>query len=691
MYLKRITLRDWKAYGGECRLEFPTPTKRKNVVLIGAPNGFGKTSILEALLFGLYGRDALPLVARANKNTDREIDKGYPAFLQRALHAQALADNRQSMTVELQFEDAEGDIGQFSISRTWYFRGDGTFREEQVQIFAGAERKPLRAPRLEDDAEDYFRGKIAQATLPSHLAQFFLFDGEQVQRLAQANTAEQVRMGIEGMLGATVLRTLATDLQAYARDRRRNLRDFADDDALKEVRTALEALEAQRDTMEKELADLNEQVPVLAKHRDELSARLQSLQGGNVASVKELQRNKDAVESELARLRDQLSKLMTTELSLALAGRPLRLQVERRLAREKELASWEGGIQNSARQLTRFAAEFEQATPEFEPALTSTQAEVLRERVRSAWQRMWHPPPDACADFYRHSYLAEADRGFVAERIAAIGRLGQSGIQDLLHEINTNEADRSRFDQQISTFEAIGPMLDTLVEDLQSVMTEVSEKTARKNQVERQLTTLRTDVQQKKALYERESAKYESAQPDLTKITAAEQIASMLPTFIEAATATWVTNVAAHMTEAYREIAHKQAVWKVDIDRNCQVRLLTKNNQDYRSLDASAGEDQVFSFALISAIARAADVRFPIVIDTPLARLDKEHRLNILRHFTQRAGEQIILLSQNTEVVDEYLDVIRDRVAKTYVIQHKQIGEGFGQNQIIADKYFEKI
>ena len=99
----------------------------------------------------------------------------------------------------------------------------------------------------------------------------------------------------------------------------------------------------------------------------------------------------------------------------------------------------------------------------------------------------------------------------------------------------------------------------------------------------------------------------------------------------------------------------------------------------------------MFSFALISAIARAAEIRFPIVIDTPLARLDKEHRLNILKHFTQRAGEQIILLSQNTEVVGEYLDAVKGRLAKTFIIDHKQISDGFGLNRIIPDKYFDTI
>jgi DNA sulfur modification protein DndD len=595
------------------------------------------------------------------------------------------------MTVELEFEDLESETGSLTITRTWHFRNDGAFREEEIRIFTGAERKPLRRPRLEDDEEDFFRGFIARETLPAHLAQFFLFDGEQVQRLAQTDMASQVRLGIEGMLGATVLRNLEDDLLQYARDRRTRLRDVANDDTLERVREELEDLESKQEVLSSELATLNAELGPLTKKRDELRDQLQSLQGGNVDNAKELQRKKDLVEAELARLKENLSQLLTNDFALAISGHMLRDRVLDRLKRERELSSWEGGIQNSTRQQKRFVEEFEGAPPPFDPALTPGQRVSLQERITAAWQAMWHPPPDACADFYRHSYLGDADRVFVAERLMKIADLGQNGIADLLDAVSQSESDRRRYDNQLATFQAIGSQLSVLLEGLQRAMTAVSERSARRQQVERELSGLDGQIKAKKTEYQRLSSKYQTAQPELARINVAEKIAQKLPALIEDATGKWVTKIGEHMTDAYREIAHKRQVTKVAIESDCQVHLLTRGGQDYRTLDASAGEDQVFSFALISAVARSADVRFPIIIDTPLARLDREHRKSILRHFAERAGDQIILLSQNTEVVGEYLDVIRSRVAKTFRIDHKQIGDGFGQNKLIPDDYFERI
>lgn len=70
-------------------------------------NGYGKTSILEALYLGLFGKDAVPHLSRAGlKNT------GYRSFLENALHGNALKNNRDMMSVAVQINtrDYEGFI-----------------------------------------------------------------------------------------------------------------------------------------------------------------------------------------------------------------------------------------------------------------------------------------------------------------------------------------------------------------------------------------------------------------------------------------------------------------------------------------------------------------------------------------------------------------------------------------------------
>ena len=64
MYISQIALRDWKVYQ-TADFDFPAPTRDRNIVLIGAPNGYGKTSLFEAIVLGMLGPEGLPLIGRS--------------------------------------------------------------------------------------------------------------------------------------------------------------------------------------------------------------------------------------------------------------------------------------------------------------------------------------------------------------------------------------------------------------------------------------------------------------------------------------------------------------------------------------------------------------------------------------------------------------------------------------------------
>lgn len=143
------------------------------------------------------------------------------------------------------------------------------------------------------------------------------------------------------------------------------------------------------------------------------------------------------------------------------------------------------------------------------------------------------------------------------------------------------------------------------------------------------------------------------------------------------------------MTQAYRAMAHKRSVHKIEIDPSLEVRLLGEGGRDLRDMDSSAGEAQIFALSLIAAIASAVKLKLPVIMDTPLARLDKEHRMNVLNYFTARAGEQVILLTQPNEVHGPYLETIRSRLCARFLIDHEELGDGVGINHVRANDYFE--
>jgi DNA sulfur modification protein DndD len=178
------------------------------------------------------------------------------------------------------------------------------------------------------------------------------------------------------------------------------------------------------------------------------------------------------------------------------------------------------------------------------------------------------------------------------------------------------------------------------------------------------------------------AARHENAQPNLARAAKAEKIATLISEAIEDLYPRYVTRLGEEMTSIYKQLAHKTLVKKIEIATDCTVKLLGEKGLNIRSMDSSAGEDQIFALALIAAIAKVSGTRVPIVMDTPLARLDTDHRSNVLRYFAAHAGEQVIFLSQPDEVNGEYLRVIQNRVCKAYHIEFEELDNGVGKAHV---------
>lgn len=98
----------------------------------------------------------------------------------------------------------------------------------------------------------------------------------------------------------------------------------------------------------------------------------------------------------------------------------------------------------------------------------------------------------------------------------------------------------------------------------------------------------------------------------------------------------------------------------------------------------SAGEKQIFIMALYQALSQLNKVSVPYLIDTPFARIDNEHRQNILNNFFMKLKGQIIILSTDEEIVGEHRESIADAISDYYLLKHT---DNAG-TEIIRSAYF---
>ena len=107
---------------------------------------------------------------------------------------------------------------------------------------------------------------------------------------------------------------------------------------------------------------------------------------------------------------------------------------------------------------------------------------------------------------------------------------------------------------------------------------------------------------------------------------------------------------------------------RIDPETNT-VELTSPDGRVVAAQELSAGERQLLAVALLWGLARAAGQPLPMIIDTPLGRLDGSHREHLLDRYFPHASHQVILLSTDTEIDAEAYERIRSRVGHAYRLE----------------------
>lgn len=671
MHLRSVELRDWRSYR-HTRFEFPAATRRKNVILIRAPNEHGKTSFFEAITLCLFGREGLFLVPRARVATNGELSERqavtYSQFLAGALHRRAIAQGRQSCSVSLEFEDDEGE--RIELTRKWHFNASGQHKpyDDELFIYEGIGRRPVAPPAAVNDRDGWYREYIAQTFLPAPLAEFFLFDGEQVQRYANRGMSAQVRQGIEGLLGLPVLKSLRESLLKFAQSKRAGA-SAPSDNTVRAVQAEISSLEAEIAQHRKTLAEAESLLPALESESDDLVRQLGSGGEGTMAMVGELYKEEERHRAEADRATESLMRLLVGDVALALAGPRLRAATIAKLKEEQVLEDWEAGKNQGSANLERFITDLSLRLENLRPSLEVSQQQSVATEVREAWQALWFPAPVGCAEDFLHPGISGTTRQRVIERLQSVGLRSVAELSELVSSVRSSVAIADSKKRERLELEQTAPETEALGLRLQSVGEELGRLRMQRDTSRNALEALEGQLAAKRAEFGRYTDSIGKGAPALKKAGHAESVAALIDEILVDAVPTQVEAIAEAMTKAWKSMAHmSDRVDRIEITPDCEILMLNKKGENLHEIDKSAGASQVFTQALIWAVTHVSGQSFPFVVDTPLARLSKEQRLGVLKTFTDRLG-QVILLSTDEEVVGDKLEAIHSRIAVAYQLR----------------------
>jgi DNA sulfur modification protein DndD len=133
-----------------------------------------------------------------------------------------------------------------------------------------------------------------------------------------------------------------------------------------------------------------------------------------------------------------------------------------------------------------------------------------------------------------------------------------------------------------------------------------------------------------------------------------------------------IKNVESEFIQSFKNLARKD-----DININAKiephtfsVKLLNDFGNEIPKESLSAGERQIYAIAMLDALAKTSGRKLPIIIDTPLGRLDSKHRKKLVENYFPSASHQVIILSTDTEIDQSYLASLKDHISHTIMLDY---------------------
>lgn len=128
------------------------------------------------------------------------------------------------------------------------------------------------------------------------------------------------------------------------------------------------------------------------------------------------------------------------------------------------------------------------------------------------------------------------------------------------------------------------------------------------------------------------------------------------------------------ITNCYTKLANKKNLIKTIVmdPETLDLKYLSEEGIEIPKDSLSAGEQQLMVISILWALAICSKKKLPVIIDTPLSRLDSLHRTALITTYFPNAGEQTIILSTDSEIDENYYELMRENVGDEFTLKYDE-------------------
>lgn len=640
MILDELVLHNVGTFAGRQTLTLTPPSSKKPIVLIGGLNGAGKTTVLEAIHLALYG--SLSQVSGRRSGS-------YENYLRGLIHHGV--PHGDGAAVELTFHaHQEGVQREYTIRRSW--RSTGAAIREILLVSVDGRH---------DNALTSTWSEYVETFLPRGIAGLFFFDGEQIEALADMERSREVLgSALASLLGLDLVERLTADLSVLRRRHRSKL--VPDDlrETIEERQRTVTTIRKAEEATAAAVATARVDVERAEKKLFEVTERYRSA-GGDLLD------QRDSAELAVAMLRGQLADLATA-LREELADVAPLLQVADLLGKLSDQARIEAAAARDRVVIQVVAERDHELIKQLKAAKAGGATLLAVEKYMTADREARRASAEvptvaglqspAAIDFLCSAGLPAADRRI---RILLERRGGMLA--------NLEQAER------VLVAIPDAESLAQLVVEREDASSEVLRRGAALTHADEHLASLRHERARADAAYESAMDKAAhanlAADDDRRLVEHVDRVRATLEGLRSAATRRHLDRISELVLEALNRLLRKdQLVTGMQIDADSHnVELTGLDGRPLAAQELSAGERQLLAVALLWGLARAAGQPLPIVIDTPLGRLDGSHREHLLDRYFPHASHQVVLLSTDTEIDESAYGRIAKHIGRCYLLE----------------------
>lgn len=639
---------------------------KRPIVLFGGKNGAGKSTLFDGIRLCLYGQESLGIVSL----------KHYHDFLRDRIYR---ADDRLIQpyfaSVGLDFDYSHfGRIDHYRVERRWEDAGS-RIREFLIVNRNGKE--------LDEIEKDYWQDFIKEM-IPQGVSQLYFFDGEKIQKMLTHEHNEQLAASIKSLIGLDLFDRLESDLKQF---RVRVLKQNADETLRQELQTLetemaeieaqitkernmLGALRPDLEKYQEEIGAIEQKIKVEGggyyqrreelkaarvmneRGRDEAQERLRVIASGILPAAfcpsiaKDLLQHADAEEHAKIRIHtnrildeleadllDAVNACISTDTVLAGRGRK---------TVDKELSDKIRGIIDEARTAGEVELNFD---------FSRTQYERLSNEIRDA---LGKAPQDLktltneIERFHRAFEAAEEGLKLVPH---------EDMIRPLFEKLNRLNILFGRRREEVKSHE----------EAVLKLQAQFDERTKRRDKI------LERDKSERTRIH---------------KMDLATRAGRVIGEYRRRVSALKIKRIEKAFQETFKKLHRKEdMVRRIEIHpETFDINLYADRRRDapVQKDSLSSGESEIFSMSMLWALARVSGQTLPFIIDTPLGRLDSDHRKNLIERFFPYASHQVVIFSTDTEVDRPYFESLKPHIARSYHLDYDQKRK----SSLVREEYF---